>query len=124
MGRKLDEKARLAPGIVKARFGWTATAVGRLIVMPETMRLRRLVQRHEVIGRMFPVNAIGTRRWLREPRGAFAGLWFLSDSRPQNATSAPGLSKRRIKPAPGASHAQGVHNQGLERPRDAQSAGP
>lgn len=34
MGRKLDEKARLAPGIVKARFGWTPAAVGRLIVIP------------------------------------------------------------------------------------------
>jgi transcriptional regulator with XRE-family HTH domain len=124
MGRKLDEKARLAPGIVKARFGWSPAAVGRLIVMPETMRLRRLVQRHEVIGRMFPVNAIGSRRWLREPRGSFAGLWFLSDSRPQNATSAPGPSKRRIKSAAGASHVQGVHNGGFERPRDGQSGGP
>ncbi len=97
MGRKLDEKARLAPGIVKARFGWTPTAVGRLIVMPETMRLRRLVQRHEVIGRMFPVDAVGARRWLREPRGAFAGLWFLSDSRPGTTSRVAGVARRRIK---------------------------
>jgi transcriptional regulator with XRE-family HTH domain len=106
MGRKLDEKTRLAPGIVKARVGWTPAAVGRLIVMPETMRLRRLVQRHEVIGRMFPVNAIATRRWLREPRGAFAGIWFLSDSRPQNASRGAGVARRRITATVEASHAQ------------------
>jgi len=106
MGRKLDEKARLAPGIVKARFGWTPTVVGRLIVMPETMRLRRLVQRHDVIGRMFPVDALGARRWLREPRGAFAGLWFLSDSRPRTTSHVAGVARRRIKTRGRASHAQ------------------
>ena len=97
LGRKLDEKARLAPGIVKARFGWTPVAVGRLIIMPETMRLRRLVQRHEVIGRMFPVDAVGVRRWLREPRGAFAGLWFLSDSRPGTTSRGAQPAQRRIR---------------------------
>jgi hypothetical protein len=47
--------------------------------MPDQMRLRRLVDRHEVIGRMFPLGAVAVRRRLREPTGAMAGLWFLSD---------------------------------------------
>lgn len=81
VGRKLDEKARLAPEIVRARFGWKPATVGRVLVMPDTMKLRRLVQKHDVIRRMFPVDGVGVRRWLREPRGVFAGLWFLSVSR-------------------------------------------
>ena len=63
IGRKLDEKALLAPQIVLERWRWTPTSVGRLVVMPCSMRLRRLVERHEVIGRMFPANAIAIRRW-------------------------------------------------------------
>jgi hypothetical protein len=43
IGRKVDEKARLAPAIVHARHGWTPVSVGRILVMPESMRLRRLV---------------------------------------------------------------------------------
>jgi transcriptional regulator with XRE-family HTH domain len=108
LGRKLDEKARLAPGIVKARFGWRPTTIGRLIVMPETMRLRRLVARHTVIGRMFPVDAAAARRWLREPAGAFAGLWFLSDSREQTAAQRVDPARRRIRPSRPGSRAQRI----------------
>ena len=80
VGRKVDEKARLAPGIVMARLGWTPTSVGRLLVMPESMRLRRLVERHQVIARMFPVDGVAIRRWLLRPSGATAGTWFLSNT--------------------------------------------
>jgi hypothetical protein len=108
LGRKLDEKARLAPGIVRQRFGWLATSVARVVVMPETMRLRRLVQRHPVIGRMFPGDALATRRWLRAPHGQFAGLWFLSDSHRQNAKKARPRSKPSIRREDGESRAQKV----------------
>ncbi len=90
IGRKVDEKARLAPQIVSERWGWTPTSVGRLVVMPDSMRLRRLVERHEVIGRMFPVDAIAIRRWLRRPGGPMAGLWFISDTRPKTQRGAGG----------------------------------
>lgn len=79
VGRKVDEKARLAPDVVAGRHGWTPVSVGRIVVMPDTNRLRRLVDRHEVIGRMFPVRALAIRRWLRHPSGTMAGLWFLSN---------------------------------------------
>lgn len=98
VGRKVDEKARLAPGIVAERHGWTPTSVGRLVVMPESMRLRRLVERHAVIGRMFPVDALAIRRWLRRPAGTLAGLWFLSDTRLETARGARRPTSRRIKP--------------------------
>jgi transcriptional regulator with XRE-family HTH domain len=82
LGRKVDEKARLAPRIIQERNGWTPLSVGRLVVMPESTRLRRIVARHSVIGRMFPSDALAIRRWLRQPVGAMAGLWFLSGTTP------------------------------------------
>jgi transcriptional regulator with XRE-family HTH domain len=100
IGRKVDEKARLAPGIVAARHGWTAANVGRIVVMPESMRLRRLVERHPIIGRMFPVDAPSIRRWLRRPTGQLAGLWFLSDTRPETARDVRAGAARRVRPRP------------------------
>jgi len=106
VGRKIDEKARLGPGIVRARHAWTPRLVGRVLVMPETMRLRRLVDRHEVIGRMFPMGSVAVRRWLRTPSGACAGVWFLSISRRQTARGATRSSAGRIRPRPRLGHAQ------------------
>lgn len=105
VGRKVDEKARLAPGIVATRHGWKAASVGRIVVMPDTSRLRRLVERHAVIGRMFPVDALAIRRWLRSPSGAMAGLWFLSDIAPENGreTRPPGRAPGQATPERGAS---------------------
>ncbi|MDO8483644.1 MAG: helix-turn-helix domain-containing protein [Candidatus Limnocylindrales bacterium] len=103
--RKVDEKARLAPGIVAERHGWTPTSVGRLLVMPHSMRLRRLVGRHEVIGRMFPVDALAIRRWLRRPVGPMAGLWFLSDIHLETARGARRPASRRIRPGPSVDRA-------------------
>ncbi len=98
IGRKVDEKARLAPVIVLRRHGWTAANVGRLVVMPDSTRLRRLVAQHQVFGRMFPSDALAIRRWLREPAGAVAGLWFLSDTHPRTNRSGSGVAARRIRP--------------------------
>ena len=95
IGRKLDEKARLSPRIVMQRWGWQPVTVGRIVVMPDTMRLRRLVARHEVIGRMFPVDAVAIRRWLGNPVGTMAGLWFISESRPQTGSDKRGRAGRR-----------------------------
>jgi len=97
IGRKVDEKARLAPKIVAGRHGWVPASIGRLVVMPESMRLRRVVDRHPVIGRMFQAKAVGVRRWLRQPTGGMAGLWFLSNTIPQTPSEAPRPAARRIR---------------------------
>jgi HTH-type transcriptional regulator/antitoxin HipB len=96
LARKLDEKARLAPGIVSRRWRWEPTVVGRLLVMPDETRLRRLVRHHEVIARMFPVDAVAIRRWLSHPDGAMTGLWFLSDTRPLTQRRAQADRRPRI----------------------------
>jgi hypothetical protein len=79
-GRKLDEKARLAPAIVASREGWRPETVGRVLVVPDTTSLRRLFAREPILARMLPVEALAVRTWLRRPVGALAATWFLSGS--------------------------------------------
>lgn len=105
VGRKIDEKARLAPGIVRERLGLSPTTVGRLLVLPESMRLRRIVKRHPVIGRMFPPEANAIRQWLRRPIGTMAGLWFLSDTTLGTTREASKPTSGRTTPRPSVGRA-------------------
>ena len=76
----LDRKTRLAAQIAAER-GWTCRAVGRLLVVGNTTTSRRRVAH---FGSMYeaalPDRGPAVRRWLREPKGAFAGLLFLPDA--------------------------------------------
>lgn len=78
VGRKLDEKARFAPEVVRRRFGWTPVVVATVLVMPESPRLRRLVGGSPELRRMFPVASRAVEAWPRKPAGALAATWFLS----------------------------------------------
>jgi hypothetical protein len=75
IGRKLDEKARLAPRIVERLYGWRPVVVGRALVLPETTRLRTL-DATPALGRMFPDDPRRIRGWLRNPSTAIAVTWF------------------------------------------------
>jgi transcriptional regulator with XRE-family HTH domain len=90
--RKVDEKARLAPRIVEARFGWRPEVIGRVLAMPESSRLRRLLTSTPILGRSFPDDAAALRRWLLQPAGVVAASWFLSEISVRNA--------RRVDPGP------------------------
>jgi transcriptional regulator with XRE-family HTH domain len=46
MNRSLDVKTRLAPKLIEERFGIRVATVGRLLVLPDQMRLRRLAARY------------------------------------------------------------------------------
>ena len=82
LGRKLDEKVRLAPAIVYERLGWRPRTIGRVVVMPETTRLRRLFELGAgVLARMFPATSQDMRAWLRDPSSPISGRWFLSPTR-------------------------------------------
>jgi transcriptional regulator with XRE-family HTH domain len=79
--RKIDEKVRVAPEMSRKRFDWDVRSVGWLLVMPESSTLRRRVERHpSLFARVFPARGSEIRRWLRQPAGGIAGLWFLSPS--------------------------------------------
>ncbi len=100
--RKLDEKTRLAPGLARERFGWQATSVGRLLVLPSTSTERRRVARHAaVLDDTFPLRYDALRSWLAHPTGVDAaaspsgrpaGILFVAD------TTAGGPLDRRATP--------------------------
>jgi transcriptional regulator with XRE-family HTH domain len=85
-GRKLDEKRRLAPAIVRERFGWTPEVVGAVLVLPDATRLRDLLAGPAaVLARMFPIASRRVAAWLREPEGPLAATWILRNISLRNA---------------------------------------
>lgn len=77
--RPLDVKCRLATEVALKRFGWRSGAISRLVVFPDSSTIRRSVARHEmVLHRALPTCGRDVRRWLRQPSGQLAALWFLS----------------------------------------------
>lgn len=79
-GRKLDEKGRLATLIARDRLGWTPVVVAVVLVLPESVRLRRLLAGPaRALARMFPVDARAVRAWLANPTAPLAATWFLAN---------------------------------------------
>ena len=87
VGRKLDEKARLAPKIIRERVDWTPSDVATVLVMPDTDRLRRFFAGASVLSRMFPARSRAVVVWLRNPTGHLAGRWFLSNISGRNRSA-------------------------------------
>lgn len=102
--RRHDTKVRLAPTIASERYGWGATAVARLLVLPDSATSRRRVARHAtVFRRAYPATGWPLRRWLRGPSRALSGLLFLSPIAPDDARRDP-ITRHRVRRADG--HAQ------------------
>lgn len=78
---------------MQARLDWTPIAVGAVLVLPESTRLRAVLARPaEVLARMFPIDSRRVAAWLREPIGPLAATWFLRDITARNAAR---VSRRR-----------------------------
>jgi hypothetical protein len=98
--RPLDAKARLASKLAAERFGWRAVQVGRLVVFPESMSVRRQVDRHQdTLAAALPMRSREVRSWLRQPRGTLRGIWFLSDPGQASVTRNPS-SILRVRASP------------------------
>jgi hypothetical protein len=97
--RKLDEKVRLAPGIARKRFGWTPRTVARMVALPADRTLRRRVERQaSVLAAALPVRGVEVRRWLAEPVGSMAGLWFVTGTNGRSANQrSPGRERVRVR---------------------------
>jgi transcriptional regulator with XRE-family HTH domain len=91
--RKHDEKVRLAGRVVRERFGWEPRNIGRLLVLPDVSTARRRVGRHDaVLLQAYPRRGDAVRWWIKDPRGAFAGLRF------QSLTRGAGDKRRSVTP--------------------------
>jgi hypothetical protein len=89
--RRLDVKARLAPKLAAATFGFRPVAIGRLLILPEDRTARRIAARHQAtLDVALPARNREVRAWLRQPSGPLSGLWFLSEVRAPG--SEPGAS--------------------------------
>lgn len=80
--RRHDVKVRLAAAIAEERFGWRPRWIGRILVVPEDSTIRRVVEHHgATLGAAYPARCREVSRWIRQPAGPRAGIWFLSPKR-------------------------------------------
>lgn len=94
--RNHDQKVRLAPAIADQRFGWRASTVGALLVLPESTTARRRVEAHaELFRRIYPDRGLQVRDWLRGPRGALRAVVFLPVTKSLGARHAT-TARRRV----------------------------
>lgn len=78
--RIFDAKARLVPKIAADRFGWRPEVVGRILIVPSTDAVRRVITRHErTMASSYPARSHEVRAWLRKPTTPLRGIWFLSE---------------------------------------------
>lgn len=73
----MDRKRRLAP-VIAGELGWRPTTVSSVLVLPEETGARNAVGKFEpIFAAVMPARTREVVRWLRQPRGNLAGIWFL-----------------------------------------------
>jgi hypothetical protein len=78
--RVLDMKTRLAPSIVFDRHGWRPTNVARILILPRSTAIRRVVEAHAAtMSSVYPARTRDVHAWLRNPSGPLSGIWFVAD---------------------------------------------
>lgn len=93
----LDRKTRLGRKI-GLLHGWEASTVSRLLVVSDRpINRRRVARLAATFDTAFPARNRAIRQWLRVPRDAISGLWFLSDSPAGGVRRAP-AGRLRVNP--------------------------
>jgi transcriptional regulator with XRE-family HTH domain len=92
----LSKKQRVVPRAAREQFGWQARDVAVLVVAAGTTGNRAVVTRHRAtFDASLPGRSVEARRWLRRPRGSFAGVWFIA--RGSLAPAARSGSRMRVR---------------------------
>jgi transcriptional regulator with XRE-family HTH domain len=102
--RRLDEKRRVAASVVQERFGWRPAALGVFLVLPATSANRARVKSvAPLIRTALPAGNVEIRRWLAQPEGNLAGIWFVRDMRRRTGKCSrqPPHRVRRLKEVAG-----------------------
>jgi transcriptional regulator with XRE-family HTH domain len=95
--RKMDVKARLAPGLVADRFGWSPAYRAHMLVLPATSTQRRRVDRFaNVLDLACPVRGHELRRWLHEPARSVGALMFVPVTTGVRGTRGA-MSRKRVR---------------------------
>jgi hypothetical protein len=83
--RVLDIKERLAPSIAEAQFGFRPRVVGRVLAVPRSESIRRIIIRHQLtMATIYPARSRDVRRWLHRPEESLRAIWFVSDAQDRN----------------------------------------
>jgi hypothetical protein len=99
MQRRLDVKGRVAGSVVEERFGWRPASLGLVLVLRDTTANRaRVGQIVPLIRSALPAGSREVRRWLANPDGRMAGIWFVRDSRRGTGKCKPASSHRVRRP--------------------------
>ena len=95
--RRHDAKVRLAAGVARERFGWVASSVSRLLVLPDVSTARRRVARHDgLLGGAYPLRGHEVASWLRHPTESRGLLTFLPVTLGRRGSRAP-VSRWRVR---------------------------
>src|SRR5205823_5057647 len=93
-------KVRLTPELPAKERGWRPVSVGRVLVLTRTSANHAaIIRNRSVFDLVLPARTWAIRRWLRDPVGPVAGIWFV---RPTSVGSAKS-SRRRVRPVKGTS---------------------
>ncbi|HET7677810.1 MAG TPA: helix-turn-helix transcriptional regulator [Candidatus Limnocylindrales bacterium] len=97
----LDRKRRLVPGILARERGVEVRGVAAVLAVTESGTARRSVGRHAAtFAAVLPARTMEVRRWLAEPRGHLAGVWFLPRTLAVNVRHGHGGPDRVRVPRP------------------------
>lgn len=100
--RRHDAKSRLGAKVARDRFGWVASSVARLLVLPDERTPRRHVARFaDVLGRAYSSRGRAVSAWLAAPDGAISGLLFLSHADGARLRQRSGPVRRVSRPRTG-----------------------
>lgn len=106
----LDRKVRVVPMLLERERGWHAGVVGRVVFVAGTHANRLAVTRHAAtFGTSLPQRAGDARRWLREPSGGLAALWFVAFIPGGRATDGRGTGQR-VRAVPGGAGGAGARS--------------
>ena len=96
--RRHDSKQRLAADVASERFAWRdPSAVGRLLVMPDSTTSRRRVERHAaVLDHAYRLRGSAARSWLKRPTGTASALLFAPVTRGVRSRRGT-FNRRRIR---------------------------
>jgi transcriptional regulator with XRE-family HTH domain len=115
----LDVKRRVLPGQAARRWGWSAAAVGVVLVLPEISTHRHVVEQHAATFRAaLPDRQHRVRGWLADPESDLRGIWFLPishhngiEQRAFRIRASRRLKNRRTRPGTAPPRRQGPSRQ-------------
>ncbi len=77
----MDRKVRVARLLLPKERGWHPLVVARVQILPASSTSYDVLRRHgATFGAALAARTTDVRRWLADPQGDLAGIWFVRDT--------------------------------------------